>query len=116
MARVDQNGSYKARWDITYGITTSPDQINEAERNCGPEPLSTQTFTLEHDFEVRLSENGSAVIVYSYERRTLGSQPTGDVSPRKNGGMSSGAAGIKEVCLFMILAMTSMGGLLASVA
>ncbi|KAL0580540.1 hypothetical protein V5O48_001444 [Marasmius crinis-equi] len=70
-ACVDQKGSYSARWDITDGITTSTNQINEAEKNCGPEPLSTQNFTLEYTFEVRLARNGQTVPRYTREFQAL---------------------------------------------
>ncbi|KAL0580542.1 hypothetical protein V5O48_001446 [Marasmius crinis-equi] len=76
---ADQNGGHKARWDITYGISTSPSQIDEATQNCGPEPLSLQNFTLEHAFEVSLTGDTPGDVPVATETRPLGSQPTGNL-------------------------------------
>ncbi|KAG7092989.1 hypothetical protein E1B28_009288 [Marasmius oreades] len=107
LAKVDQEGTYTARWNITYAITTSPEQINTT--SCGPEPLSFQNFTLESTFKVTLSGAAaeSVTVAEGTATRTLSSQPTGSV----NGGLATMRASQCAVVIIMIM----FAGVLASV-
>ncbi|KAJ8080931.1 hypothetical protein PM082_017766 [Marasmius tenuissimus] len=97
-AAVHQEGTYTGRWNITYAIANSPDLCTRDESVS----LSLQNFTLEHSFEVHLSgeATGSPAQARSLETtitRSLGSQPTGEVS------LNSGPASIGKTELVPIL-------------
>ncbi|KAL0578580.1 hypothetical protein V5O48_003430 [Marasmius crinis-equi] len=75
-AIANQDGRYTGHWNITYAMSTSP---NESESG---------NFTLEQTIEVRLNgttATGSPTptVAEAFAMRDLGSQPTGSVGLRK---------------------------------
>ncbi|KAL0580541.1 hypothetical protein V5O48_001445 [Marasmius crinis-equi] len=126
--KADQNGTYKAQWDITYGISSTPSQIDETSKNCGPEPLSFQNFTLEHTFDVNLNGSANGDVPEATETKMLGSEPTGEVGseptsevgsdPESGSGSQGGGGngGVRtRVNVMIIPCLALIGGVLLTV-
>ncbi|KAK7464745.1 hypothetical protein VKT23_005952 [Stygiomarasmius scandens] len=78
---ADQPGYWTLRWNLTYGTSSDPSQVNNTY--CGPKPFTYQTWTWETYFPVLSSDDGAT----ASETKTmvLDPPPTGRAQIHFNG-------------------------------
>ncbi|KAL0580543.1 hypothetical protein V5O48_001447 [Marasmius crinis-equi] len=114
--QADQNGTYTAQWNITYGISSTPSQINKTSNNCGPGPLSFQSFILEYKFDVNGTRTLPALkLPQATETRNFGSEVTGEVGGLGSSGDGGNGGTKTSVNIMMIPVVALIGGIVLKV-
>ncbi|KAJ8073969.1 hypothetical protein PM082_012257 [Marasmius tenuissimus] len=114
------NGSFTAHWNITYAISADTSQAVVGE-SCGSGPLSFQNYTLEHTFDVLISDRpeqaapaSTATAEETYLRTELGTRPTGSVlaNPIPNRALGTRLHGRYTVVTLTTIMLSILGGIL----
>ncbi|KAF9071283.1 hypothetical protein BDP27DRAFT_1419084 [Rhodocollybia butyracea] len=90
---VDQEGIYTFVWNITFGISSDPSQVNSSTNTCGPGPFSYQSLFVNKTLAA--SGSVSAGVTESFKITTVTSSlptvPTGQVILNDVGKMKKGS-------------------------